>query len=289
MADIISKPTTIISDSVIDNAREIDFLYPSGSLIIHGLLVLPVDLKNPSPLLVFNHGGINGIYPGLKFISRELARDEGFIVFASSYRGEDGSDGEIEIAKGEVDDVLNGLELIAKSEIVDRDGIYMVGSSHGALITLIAMARDSKALVKKGVFGYGIADIFQWLRYLEDEGMLDDERVALESYPFSIDDEEEIHLRNGVEYLDKINVPLLVIHGEEDDLVPPEQAKMLKDAADKAGLKDVQVAMIANGGHGFLTKTEVLSDGVKRKSKPCEEAWRIILEFLKTNDDSRYI
>ena len=281
MTEIFHKSFTILSESVEDSVREIDFFYPSGSLKIRGLLMIPVELHAPYPLLVFNHGGINGIYPGLKFIMLELARDEGFIVFAPSYRGEDGSDGEIEIARGEVDDVLNGLELLLEWGLVDRDRVYMVGSSHGALITLIAMARDSKGLIGKGVFGYGIADIFQWLKYLEDMGMLDDERVALESYPFNIDDADEVRLRNGLEYVDKIKAPFLIIQGEDDNLVPSEQAYILKDAADKAGIGGVKVAMIPHGGHGLLTKTETLADGTKRKSKPCEEAWRIILDFLK--------
>jgi dipeptidyl aminopeptidase/acylaminoacyl peptidase len=280
MANLIPKSSTIISDSVIENAREIDFLYPSDSLIIHGLLIAPLELKPKNPLLVFNHGGINGIYPGLRFISRELAHDNGFVVFASSYRGEDGSDGEVEIAKGEVDDVLNGLRLIAESDFIDRDKVFMVGSSHGALITLIAMAKDTKRLIKKGVYGYGISDIFAWTKYLKEKGMLDDDRVGFDSYPFGIDDLDEVHLRNGVEYIDKIKVPLLIVQGEDDDLVPPEQALILKDAADKAGIKDVSIAMIPHGVHGLLTKTEMHEGSPRRKSPECEQAWKIILEFL---------
>ncbi|MCD6216528.1 prolyl oligopeptidase family serine peptidase [bacterium] len=271
----------ITSDSTNDSIREIDFFYPSDNLHVRGHLFLPDNSEPPFKLIVFNHGGINGIYEGIIIISRELARDSNYAVFAPSYRGEDDSEGEIEIAAGEVDDVLNGLNLLLESSIVDRENIYMVGSSHGALITLIAMAKDKSGLIKKGVFGYGVADIFKWWYFLDENAMHKGTGVSASAYPGSPDEYPEyFKKRNGVEYISQINAPLLIIHGEEDRLVPLEQACILKKAADGAGIENVNLVVIPDAGHGLLTKRETFEDGSYEKSAECISAWELILQFI---------
>ncbi|MFH1515330.1 MAG: alpha/beta fold hydrolase [bacterium] len=271
----------IISDISADSIREIDFFYPSDNLKVRGLLFLPEKQNPPFELIVFNHGGVKGIYEGIRIISRMLARDYSFAVFAPSYRGEDGSGGKIEIASGEVDDVLNGLYLLLKNNLFDKEKIYMVGSSHGALITLIAMANDSKGIIKKGVFGYGIADIFKWWKYLEDNELLDDLDVSGSLYPGTPDElPDYYHKRNGIEYISKIKFPLLIIHGDNDHIVPLEQAHILKNAADNAGIKNVTLEIIPDGWHGLLTERKTLPDGSFHLVKECANAWQIILDFL---------
>ena len=49
------------------------------------------------PGLIFNHGGVSGVTEGTRALCRRLAK-QGFVVFAPSYRGEDDSEGEIEVA-----------------------------------------------------------------------------------------------------------------------------------------------------------------------------------------------
>jgi dipeptidyl aminopeptidase/acylaminoacyl peptidase len=44
--------------------------------------------------------------------------------------------------------------------------------------------------------------------------------------------------------------PFLLIHGAEDPTVPPHQAELLKVALEKATV-DVQLHLIAGGGHGI--------------------------------------
>ena len=272
----------VVSDETNDSIREIDFFYPSDNLRVRGRLFIPANSEPPFKLIVFNHGGINGIYEGIKIISRELAKNHGFAVFAPSYRGEDDSEGEIEIAAGEVDDVLNGLKLLVEISFVDRNNVYMVGSSHGALITLIAMAKDKDTLIKKGVFGYGVADIFRWWTFLDENGMHEETGLSLSTYPGKPDEYPDyFKMRNGMDYISQINAPLLIVHGEDDKLVPLEQAYILKKAADDTGIETVNLVVIPNAGHGLLTKRETFEDGSYKKSPGCVKAWEIILQFIE--------
>lgn len=284
MLENLSKDIDIISDTSSNDIREIDFFYQSDGLKVRGLLFLPQKQNPPFKLIVFNHGGVKGIYEGIRIISRMLARENGFAIFAPSYRGEDDSEGEIEIAAGEVDDVLNGLYLLMENELFDKEKTYMIGSSHGALITLIAMSKDTNRIIKKGVFAYGIADIFKWWKYLEENELLDDLDVSGSLYPGTPDEiPDYYHKRNGIEYISRIKAPLLIVHGENDHIVDVRQAHILKDAADDAGIKNVTLEIILDGYHGLLTERKTLPDGSFQLTKECITAWQIILDFINND------
>lgn len=270
----------IISDTTHNQISEIDFFYKSDNLRVRGYLSIPINHPTPIPLIVLNHGGIKGIYDGLKAIAHLLSENHGYAVLAPSYRGEDGSDGEIEIAHGEVDDVLNGTRLILESSDIDQNQVYMVGGSHGALITLIAMAKDTDGIIKKGVCAYGIMDIFKWWDYMRKNELLDDVLVANEYYPGHPEDNYDwFKRRHGLDYADRINAPVLIIHGDADWLVPHDQAHILYDAMKEAG-KSVEIEIIKGGEHGILTERDTPPDGTKTQSNHCIQVWERILGFF---------
>src|SRR5687768_5028614 len=96
--------------------------YRSGPLRIEGQVCRPSGGER-RPVLVFNHGGWMGLFSGLGdggFCDR-TARTFGWAVIESSYRGEDESDGEIEICLGEVDDVLAMMEVGLAQPWADPD------------------------------------------------------------------------------------------------------------------------------------------------------------------------
>ena len=273
----------IVTDTTRESIREMDFFYPSGSLRVRGMLTYPVDAYPVYPLMVLNHGGVEGIYAGLKAVAYDLSSNHGYMVLAPSYRGEDGSEGEVEIARGEVDDVMNGLKMLYETSFVSKKQVYMVGASHGALITLIAMAKDKDGMIKKGVWAYGIADIFAWWDFMKKKEMLDTFEIAREFYPDDpSDDMEFFNVRNGLNYINNVKAPLLILHGDDDWLVPVEQAHMLKKAFDEIGKRDVKLVTFPRGDHGMLTDRVALPDGRQVKTDVCKRVWIEIHEFINS-------
>lgn len=251
--------------------------YTSGSLLVKGELYLPAG-EQKLPLVLFNHDGINGISREHRLSSVRLAK-AGFVVFSPSYRGEDGSQGVIEIAKGEVDDVLHATTLLRKHPRVQEDKVAFVGASHGALISVLAAARDQK--VKAVVAAYGVMDIYKWYAYLKRAGKLGRDEITVRTYgPGPEKRPHSFAIRNAVSTVSKLACPLLILQGSLDDIVPEEQAHIMTQAMKAAG-KEVETKIYPDALHGFLVYAPYLQDVSAAEKKQTESAWRSMIGFLK--------
>lgn len=114
--------------------------YRSGGLRIFAQVCRPMRAGR-FPLVVNNHGGFQGIGAEWNGGPCSDQAKQGFVAVQSAYRGEDGSEGEVEVCHGEVDDVLALLAIARKEPYVDTERIVMLGASHGGCITLRAIAR----------------------------------------------------------------------------------------------------------------------------------------------------
>jgi alpha/beta superfamily hydrolase len=117
--------------------------YHSGALTIYGQVCRPASAGR-HPVLIFNHGGFSGItdWAAPHGFCAAAAR-RGWVLAESSYRGEDGSDGQTEVCLGEVDDVLAMLEVVRSQSYADSRRVAMVGVSHGGCITSRAVERSA--------------------------------------------------------------------------------------------------------------------------------------------------
>ena len=224
------------------------------------------------------HGGVDGLSDSSVRRCRELSK-AGFAVFAPSYRGEDGSQGTVEVAKGEVNDVLNGLEAFKRDSRLDPSRIAMMGTSHGALIGLLAVSRSDQ--FRALVFAYGVSDILAWWDYLVATNQVGTDALTKRIYgdgPTSRP--ESFKIRNGMNVLEKVNVPVLILQGELDTTVPPSQAQALYDALIEQG-KWAQLELYPNSEHGFLMVRETLEKKSGTKSVQVQES-KLALEHSIT-------
>jgi len=257
--------------------------YLSGSLKIKARVFFPAG-DGPFPAVLFNHGGVDGLTEGTLDRCRELAV-AGYVVFASSYRGEDGSDGTVEIAKGEVDDVLAGLEWLRKEPKVDPNRIAAVGTSHGALVSLLAASRTDR--LKALVFAYGIADIYTWFDYLKATNQLGKDELTRRTYGNGPKDRpESFRIRHGLAVLEKLpkTIPVLILQGLKDTTVPPAQAQALALGLKSQG-QPYTLKLYPNSAHGFIISRKTLQKQGEKSAAYLEslQAWAALLGFLKAN------
>ncbi len=255
--------------------------YKSEGLNVKGVYVEPRNIApGEHPAVIFNHGGVSGVSKGTVKRCSDLAK-EGYIVFAPSYRGEDGGEGEIEIAAGEVDDVLNAFYILRKNKKVNPEKIAMLGTSHGALISILAAVREPD--IAAVIEAYGVMDIVNWYYYLVEAGFDVSDPISVKTYGKGPKDKPEaFKKRSAVDRAHLIKQPVLITQGELDKVVPKSQALALKKAFDKAGKKNYILNIYPYGKHGFVfwDQPELHTP---EEMKSADSAWQDIIDFLRKN------
>ena len=158
--------------------------------------------------------------------------DAGFSVFSFDARGSGRSTGEITFGAREQADLESVVDYLTTRPDVDAERIGALAFSMGAAATIMAAAEDKR--IKAVVEDSGWADVHHWLRpKLRDMFVHPRARFT----PLSM---KLIELRTGIDF-DRLKPgevvgrlaprPLLIIHGERDDVVPPSDADELFAAA----------------------------------------------------------
>jgi dipeptidyl aminopeptidase/acylaminoacyl peptidase len=207
----------------VDGATVHDVAYRSDGLRIRGMVAVP-ETAGPHPLIWFNHGGFAGMRDDeIEDIGRRAAEADAVVV-ASMYRGEGGSDGDIEYCLGEVTDVWNlGIAVQALAP-VQGPGVA-IGSSHGACISLMLNARRAAAGTPLlGTVTLGTpSDVDTLIAWHYAEG---DPKHAARWEPYLRGPENQEMSPRFAE----VAPPLVLLHGLEDRIVPVEQGCLMRDA-----------------------------------------------------------
>jgi dipeptidyl aminopeptidase/acylaminoacyl peptidase len=232
-ADELVDETYDALDGLVKVAERIDYR-SSGGLTVSGLLFRP-EGEGPWPLIVVNHAGFG---TGGDFSDVALGiRDKGYLVFNPDYRGSGGSQGTHEGAKGEVDDVIYGIEYIRSLGLVEGDRIGEYGQSHGGAVSMLAAERypDIKAVVSESGF-YDAVGLYENALASSDPNVtwLKDQFLPMAGgTPEQVPD--EYYVRSAINNVDSIQAASLIIHGEKDPLIPVSQAYDMYDALIAAG------------------------------------------------------
>lgn len=219
--------------------------YLSDGLKVVGFVVKPKVDRSKFPVIVFNRGGnreFGKITEGqLAYLSYLSSR--GYVILASQYRGNDGGEGREEFGGKDVNDVLNIIQLAKSLPFVDPTKIVMLGYSRGGMMTYLAIKHGAE--IKAAAVVGGITDVEQAYNERE-EGM---KRVIRSLVGM---DKGEWEKRSAVYWPEKIDVPLLILHGGDDWRAKPSQAIKLSEKLKEAG-KVHKLVIFPKGDHGLNT------------------------------------
>lgn len=224
----------------------------------HGLVYLPersAGLAEPDaagrwPLVVMIHGGPTGAAEAQYNPRYQFWTQRGFALLDVNYRGSVGFgrryrralDGWWGIA--DVDDCIAGAQWLVEEGLVDPNRIAIRGSSAGGLTVLNALA--SSEVFACGVVLYGVADpallVAETHRF---ESTYLDSLIA--PWPQGA---AEYERRSPMAHLDAIAASVLVFQGEEDRVVPLDQAALLVEGLRSQGTP-VEYHQFPDEGHGF--------------------------------------
>jgi len=219
--------------------------YSSDGLEVVGFIVKPKEEAQKFPVIIFNRGGNREFGKltknSLKYLS--YLSSNGYVVLASQYRGNDGGQGREEFGGNDVNDVFNLIPLANSLSFVDANNVVMLGFSRGGMMTYIAIKHGIK--IRAAAVVGGVTDLGQM--YSErDEGMKNVIRELVGT------DKSEWKKRSAYYWPDKLNVPVIILHGGKDWRVKVSQAKKLSEKLKEHG-KEHKLAIFAGGDHGLNT------------------------------------
>jgi dipeptidyl aminopeptidase/acylaminoacyl peptidase len=219
--------------------------YCVDGLHVKAILLLP-EGAGPFPGLVVNHGGMSGIDERVLNAGRRL-RDRGYVVILPSFRGEDGSEGALDVAAGDVRDSLAALDLLSARDDVDANRIGMWGNSRGGLTTLLA-AQQAKSLrcAATSAAILSAEDLFEIFASRQDPQLAEVLRMmggTPQEQP------EEYARRSPLTHIERLRCPVLVLHAEDDAVVNIRSAHEIRNALERTDHPEFAVKTFASGGH----------------------------------------
>jgi acetyl esterase/lipase len=237
---------------------DVQYCTGGGKPLLMDVFVPQHRTRTPTPAVLWIHGG--GWERGDKNgnSGAQLLADEGFVTASLFYRlsGDSPFPADIEDCKC----AIRFLRANAAKYGVDPDRVGVAGASAGGhLAELVATADQSAGLEGNGGWQnvsskvqaasayYGVSDFTVGATQFQHHTGL----VVLKLFRGTEKDKPELYRKaSPIFYVSKDDPPLLLVHGEKDDLVPFDQSVRMAEAYRRAALS-VEFIAVKNAGHDF--------------------------------------
>jgi len=184
---------------------------------------------------------------------------KGYTLLMPNYRGSTGYGLAFEHANyndwggGDAQDCLFAARYMRTLAGIDPQRIAIMGSSQGGYLVACCLSRDADYLYACGVDLYGDAHIpSSWA--LCDRDL----RIYTEMMLGHPARNRLVYTKGSPIFeVERVQKPVLILHGLEDDIVPPEASEAWVEALRRAG-KTYEYKTYAGEPHGFLRRTNRL-------------------------------
>ncbi len=231
-------------------------------LDIHAYLTRPVGrAPEDLPLVVMPHGG--PFYRDqwqYDFLVQYLA-NRGYTVLQPNFRGSTGygktfqQAGYGQLGKAMQDDLDDGVAWLAAAGEIDPERVCMVGWSYGGFAAQVAAFRNPE-IYRCAVSIAGISDLPAMIRYDYRFMYWTNWRKWSSRYRGEADS-RSLGEVSALRQVKDIRIPLLLIHGDDDNIVPVSQSERLAEALRKAK-KQFEFISIADADHSLSEEPQRL-------------------------------
>ncbi len=251
---VLRRERLFVDSNDISTARHIEFrVNENDKAYAHFYLPVNTDvkfLKEKPPLIIFTHGGPTSCaYPVLN-LKIQFWTQRGFAVADVNYRGSSGYGREYRNAlagqwgESDVADCLATIDYLAEHDFVDRNQVFIRGSSAGGYTTLCSLT-DSDAY-KAGASLYGISD---------PKALIEQTHKFESSYvQWLIGDPdsepEKFSNRTPLHNAENIRCPVIFFQGALDTVVVEKQTSQMVDRLKQLNIP-VTYYLFEDEYHGF--------------------------------------
>lgn len=217
--------------------------YKSDGLDVVAFVYAPAKSTAKLPVIVYNRGSYirNNTTKDLMPMYERLGA-AGFIVVAPMYRGSEGAPGRDEMGGADLADLMNVRSVIAELPFADTTNVFMYGESRGGMMTFQAM-RDGFPVRAAATIG-AFTDLET---YFKDDPKA--EALSTQIWPeFQANRDAIFERRSVLRWVERIDVPLLIMHGGDDTAVKPDHSQRLAAALQQRG-KRFELAILPGAKH----------------------------------------
>lgn len=239
MMSRIAKVNEKIDPARLSETRYVKYKARDG-LEIPAYLTLPRQAAKGLPLIILPHGGPYGVRDQLEFNPEvQFLASRGYAVLQPNFRGSDsyGTDfyerGEGQWGRQMQDDLDDGMDWLVKDGVVDARRVCIVGSSYGGYAALWGATRNPERYRCAASFA-GISDLRRQLNYQTDFLV---SRRYRKDWRATVQGQKNFDLDSvsPLKQVDRLRVPVLIVHGDADRRVPYNQSSLYAAALARAG------------------------------------------------------
>ncbi len=230
---------------------------------IYGLFYQPQNPRYRSdglpPLIIQIHGGPTSQTLPIWKADAQYFTSRGYAYLDLNYRGSSGYGRTYrDLLKGQwgvfdVDDAISGAQYLVEQKQVDGRRLVIKGGSSGGYTVLQAMVNHPKFFCA-GICSYGICDLFNLAKDTHKfEAHYTDSLIgplpAAQSIYFE---------RSPIFFAERIQNPLILFQGDEDKIVPPNQAEAIVKALSQHKVPH-EYHLFKGEGHGWRRSETIVA------------------------------
>ncbi|WP_323844828.1 alpha/beta hydrolase family protein [Microbulbifer magnicolonia] len=222
-------------------------------------LTFPRNMTEQLPMVVVPHGGPHSRdYWGYDRQAQILSQ-HGYLVLQVNFRGSTGygdhffTAGRRQWGRNIQRDIADAANWAIEKGYADRERICIFGGSFGGYSALMNPIRYPD--LYQCAIGYvGVYDL--QMMYEKGDIQRRDRGISYLQRELS-EDEKFLRANSPLHNTDKLDLPLFIVHGEQDERVPVEHAEALLEQLERDS-KRVKTLIVANEGHGFYSEANNL-------------------------------
>ena len=214
---------------------------------LEGYLTLPLNVDGPVPAILHPHGGPGARESdGFDYWTSFFA-NKGYAVFRPNFRGSTGYG--YNFAQSQMkgwgltmqDDLTDAANWLVEQKIANPNKMCIVGASYGGYAAAMAAVKTP--------------DLFQCA--VSFAGVTSLKKLVLRSRNYTNSkfvknqigsDSNDLKARSPYYHAQKVKIPMLFLHGEDDRVVDVEQSRMMVEKLQDLG-KQVEYIELENGDH----------------------------------------